>query len=131
MLDDASRIRHPRREKETKSIAILSICGFAGISNFDALSHHFKAISINQHTPIVAELYRSSVIYLFNNPLLYAIQRDILNAFGDAGFELIKYGKVKAKTKRRIEKIISTPREFVELSNDFWLDKVNSKDSDY
>lgn len=123
-LDDG-KMRHPRRvERKNQSMAIFSVCGFPERKQFKALDAHFEAISHNFHIPVVGKIYRPGVMFLFNNPLLYRQQIEILKNIRKAGFELVKNGKTNRRTERRISRKFMSHSLFADTSNWFWHDKI-------
>jgi multimeric flavodoxin WrbA/putative sterol carrier protein len=131
ICNDTKMMRHPRRiDRKNQTMALLSICGFQEKTQFKALDTHFRAIAHNFHIPLTETIYRSGVMFLFNNPLFYKTQTEILENMKKAGTELASTGKINRKTKRKIEQKITGKKEIVKMTNYFWFDKINNqKDS--
>jgi multimeric flavodoxin WrbA/putative sterol carrier protein len=128
---DTKKMRHPRRiVKKDQAMVVLSICGFQEKRQFEALERHFRAIAHNFHIPIMETVYRPGAMFLFNNPFFYKQLTEILENMKKAGTELVLTGKIRRKTKRKIERKITNKKEFIKMTNYFWFDKIaNQKDN--
>ncbi|MDR0385894.1 MAG: NAD(P)H-dependent oxidoreductase [Prevotellaceae bacterium] len=129
---DAPKTRHPRRiERKKQTMALLSICGFNEKDQFKALKTHFEAIACNFHVPLIETVLRAGAMFLFNNPFCYKMQIEILENMKKAGRELILTGKIDRKTKKQIERELAGKREYAQMTNYFWFDKItNRRNSD-
>ncbi|MDR3366365.1 MAG: NAD(P)H-dependent oxidoreductase [Prevotellaceae bacterium] len=125
ICSDTSKMRHPRRiAKKNQAMVALAICGFGEKMQLAALKKHFGAIAHNFHIPLVATIFRSGAMLLFNNPFAYKQQTEVLENVRKAGAELTLTGKIKRKTKRKIEQKIASKKEFIKMTNYFWFDKI-------
>jgi multimeric flavodoxin WrbA len=134
ICSDAKKMRHPRRiDRKNQTMTLLSICGFQEKTQFKALEMHFRAIAHNFHIPLTETVYRPGAMFLFNNPFVYKQQTEILDNMKKAGTELASTGKISRKTKRKIEQKITHRKEFVKMTNYFWVDKITNQkdDNDY
>jgi multimeric flavodoxin WrbA/putative sterol carrier protein len=125
ICSDTKKMRHPRRiDRKNQTMTLLSVCGFQEKTQFKALEAHFRAIAHNFHIPLTETIYRSGVMFLFNNPLSCKTQMEVLENTKKAGTELILTGKINRKTKKKIEQKIAGKKEFVKMTNYFWFDKI-------
>ena len=102
--------RHPSRSgRKDGKIALVSVCGFAELDNFDALITHVKAISKNEHRNYVGAILR---------PYAWAFQEadrigvkidDIIQALVDAGKQLATTGEFKEETLETISREVIPP----------------------
>ncbi|MDR2120786.1 MAG: hypothetical protein LBP64_07920, partial [Tannerella sp.] len=88
------------------------------------LDKHFRAIAHNSHIPLIGTIYRPGAMFLFNNPFACQPLTEILEHMRKAGSELTSTGKIKRKTKRKIEQKITTRKDFIRMTNYFWFDKL-------
>ena len=97
--------RHPRRSgNEGGKVALVSVCGFAEMDNFDPLVTHVKAICKNMGTE-----YAGAILRPYAWALSYADQfgvdvTDIIQAVEDAGQQLVTDGKMKEATLKTIQR---------------------------
>ena len=132
MIDGIYKVRHPRRYKhENQSMVIFSICGFFEMKNFDPVRSYFKALAHNRHTPVVAEIYRTTAVGMYGNPFVYKQLNEIIGALSKAGEEIIEYGKIKRKTNKIICQEFSRSKRDLNQINEWWNEKKGSKDINY
>lgn len=128
MMNGANSICHPiRRSKRNQSLAILSICGFPEVSNFDPVIAHFKALAHNDHRVVVGELVRPAIMYLFNNPTLLDLQLDILDQLFQAGVQLASVGSITKALQKKISRPVCTKKQFIDSANQYWTVRILEK----
>jgi multimeric flavodoxin WrbA/putative sterol carrier protein len=131
MIEGLGKTRHPRRVQKDQAMAVLSICGFIEDENFNAVRDHFRQISHNNHMPIVAEIFRSGAMYLYNQPTLFRQLTSVMDALRQAGSDVAERGQVARETQKLIaQKLTDVPTFRVEASH-FWSEKLKSTDTDY
>jgi len=115
--------RYPEDEGKHKMV-IISVCAFPEKSHFDALSYTFKKISINMEVPIVCEIFfPASMLLLSKKGARYTDK--FLKAVYSAGEEIVKKGKISAKTKEILNKEIEIPkRHFLLMANRWWKKRI-------
>jgi multimeric flavodoxin WrbA/putative sterol carrier protein len=131
MVEGPARTRHPRRVQKDRAMVVLSICGFIEDENFNAVRDHFRQISHNNHMPIVAEVFRSGAMYLYNQPILFRQLTSVLDALQQAGREVAEGGKVARKTQKLIAQQLTDGPMFRTESNHFWSEKLKNSEIDY
>lgn len=131
MIEGLRKTRHPRRAQKNQAMAVFSICGFIEDENFNAVRNHFRQISHNNHMPIVAEIFRSGAMYLYNQPTLFRQLTSVVDALRQAGREVVETGAVARKTQKLIGQKPADTSTFKIESNHFWSEKLKSKDTDY
>ncbi len=131
MVEGPEKTRHPRRERKAQSMAVLSICGFPEAENFNAVRDHFRQISHNRHTPVVAEIFRSAAMYLYGNPTLFRQLNEVVGAIEKAGTEVARSGAVSRRTRKQIEQKLAPVSVFQKEADYYWHEKIKSADADY
>ena len=131
MVDGLYKTRHPRRRKKQQAAVVFSVCGFIEMENFNAVRSHLRQISHNEHIPIVAEIFRSGGMYLYNNPLLYKKMNEILQALERAGEEVFISGKVSKKNQKIIGQKLGKIADFQKESDYFWFEKIRNNEKTY
>lgn len=113
--------RHPRRSGEKSAkVALVSVCGFAEMDNFDPLVHHIKAICKNMGNEYVGAILRPYAWALGNADRIGIDTDDIIEALEEAGKQLVIDGKFDATTLRVIEKqLLSTEIVATIISSQF------------
>ncbi|MFP4025394.1 MAG: NAD(P)H-dependent oxidoreductase [Thiohalospira sp.] len=132
MIEGMNGVRHPRKHiHKNQSMVVFSICGFWEMKNFKPVKAFFKALAHNRHCPIVGEIYRTTAIGLYDNPLQYKKLNKVLKSLESAGSELVKTGRIKKKTQKSIrQKLFRTPYD-LDRVNEWWNKKKGSKEFDY
>lgn len=132
MIEGMKRVRHPRRFiNENHTMVIFSICGFFEMINFDPVKAYFKALAHNRHTPVIAEIYRTTAVGLYGSPFNYKKLNNILVALEKAGSEIVNFGKIKRKTLRIITQKIGGEKQDLTKINEWWDERKGSKNYDY
>ena len=120
MIPGLGKTRHPRRLKKRQAMAVLSGCGFVEKKHFRAVGEHFRALAHNWHVPVVGEIYRPAVISLFNDPLCYSFQQEVLRQLEIAGEMLVRKGYIAPRIRKAIERDFISVRGFRERADYFW-----------
>lgn len=132
MIEGMNRVRHPRRYiHENHSMVVFSICGFFEMINFEPVRAYFKALAHNRHTPVIAEIYRTTAVGLYGNPFAYKMHNSILSALEKAGEEIVNLGKIKRKTHKQIHKKFIVRSNDLDRVNEWWRDSEASQNCDY
>lgn len=103
-----------------QSMFVLGCCGFPNGKLFKDVKVDFRETAHNNHTPIVGELYRSGMVYLFSNPLIYNVQKDILDGLKKCGREVVMTGKLSRKNKIKVERKLRSGGKLTSLMSYFW-----------
>ena len=103
---------HPVRHQLPK-VVVLSVAGFPEDSVFDALSFWAKTVF---KKGLLAELYRPAAESLVNS----TAKDDVLNAFEQAGKELVMQKAVSMETMQRIKQPVADAAQVRALANSFW-----------
>lgn len=132
MIEGMKRVRHPRRFiNENHTMVIFSICGFFEMINFDPVKAYFKALAHNRHTPVIAEIYRTTAVGLYGSPFNYKNLNNIIVALEKAGTEIVNQGKIKRKTLKIITQKIGGEKQDLTKINEWWDERKGSKNYDY
>jgi putative sterol carrier protein len=107
---------HPVRHQLPK-VVVLSVAGFPEDSVFDALSFWAKTVF---RKGLLAELYRPAAESLVNS----TVKDDVLNAFEQAGKELVMQKAVSMMTMQRIKQPVADAAQVRALANSFWQTMV-------
>ncbi len=92
-------IRHPGRQKKANRVALVSVCGFPEMDNFDPLVHHIKAICKNMNAKFAGAVLRPAAPALDAAKMYHPFKtRDISNAVKKAGQEFINEGMIFEET---------------------------------
>ncbi|MHA2426131.1 MAG: flavodoxin family protein [Candidatus Thorarchaeota archaeon] len=108
--------RHPVRSGRVGGkIAVLSVCGFAELDNFDSLVHHVQAIAKNEHREYIGAILRPYA-WAFEHADRFGVKiGDIIQAVIDAGEQIAKNGSMKQETLDIISKEIIPPKIVAEV----------------
>jgi len=132
MIEGMNRVRHPRRHINKKhTMVVFSICGFFEKVNFNPVKAYFKALAHNRHTPVVAQIYRTTAVGLYGNPFLFKKLNRILLSFEKAGEQLVTSGKIKRRTLQSIMQKVPSRSKNLNSINAWWNEKKGSKDYNY
>jgi len=112
------KTHHPLRHEFPKAV-FLSVAGFPEMSVFDQLSSWVRFI-FGRNERLVAEIYRPAAESL-TSPFLKAKAKDILDATGQAGREIVESLKVSQETLTRVtQDLIEDKEMFGKMANLFW-----------
>ncbi len=133
-VDGIYKTRHPKRAPKEQYLTVLSDCGFSEVETFRPMREHFKEIAHNQHLKVLDFILFPEASYIFNNPTMYDFLIKKIDLIKNAGKDLINSGKVDKKSLKYISKSSvkkSKINEWRVLSNRFWENKIEEKDTDY
>ncbi|HAF30121.1 MAG TPA: hypothetical protein DCG75_13855 [Bacteroidales bacterium] len=132
MIEGMNRVRHPRRYiHENHSMVVFSICGFFEMINFEPVRAYFQALAHNRHTPVIAEIYRTTAVGLYGNPFAFKMQRSVLNALEKAGEDIVTLGKIKRRTQKLIHQKFRVTSTDIDKVNEWWKESEGSQKNDY
>lgn len=132
MIEGINGVRHPRKYIHmNQSMVVFSICGFWEMKNFYPAKAFFKALAHNRHCPVVGEIYRTTAIGLYDNPMLFKKLNQILEALEKAGEEIVHLGKIKKATQKIIHTKLKPTANDLDRINEWWNKKKGSKAFDY
>ena len=119
--------RHPRREGSTGGrLALVSVCGFHELDNFDLLVAHVEAICRNMGREFSGAVLRP---YAKVFPFLKMRGVEVDGVYKDvhrAGVELIQDGRVSGETQARIGMDLVSREELVDGMNSFFKRSVRA-----
>lgn len=105
--------RHPSRSgKGMGKVALVSVCGFHEMDNFDPLVMHVKALCKNMNAEFVGAVLRPYAWALSALPSRGIDVSDVLDALRDAGRQLVEKGKFEEATLNTVSKELM-PQEIV------------------
>ena len=132
LIEGMNRVRHPRRYINGKhSMVIFSICGFFEKINFEPVKAYFKALAHNRHTPVVAEIYRTTAVGLYGNPFTFKKLNNIIDALERAGEQIVDIGRIKKNTLRTITQKVPGKIKDINKINEWWEEKKGNRDYNY
>lgn len=109
--------RHIKRFEKLPKVALLSVCGFYEMDNFDAVEEHVKKFTHHIQSEFAGSVLRPSSPILAMDKIFPDVVKNIKNAIEQSGVELIKNGSFSEDT---LEKITYTP-----LNKEQWLFGTN------
>ena len=116
--------RHALRENvKPGKIALLSVCGFTEMDNFDPLITHVKALSKNMNREYVGALLRPYAWIIEGGMKQGAPLGYILEAVKEAGYQLISEGKMNEETLSKAASEILPRDEVIEMIKQHYDDK--------
>lgn len=116
--------RHALRENvKNGKIALLSVCGFTEMDNFDPLITHEKALSKNMNREFVGSLLRPYAWIIEGGMNQGAPLGFILDAVKQAGFQLISEGKMSDETLATVASEILPRDEIIRMMQEYYGDK--------
>jgi hypothetical protein len=129
IIDD--HCRHPPRDilNQDGKIALVSVCGFAELDNFDPLLYHVKAMAKNMHREFAGAILRP---YAWAIPPALKMDMDLselMDALKNAGRQLIKDGQFDSDTLEMISRDI-LPRETVVEFLNAWISESLERNTD-
>lgn len=123
--------RHPSRGPwaAMRRVALVSVCGFPEIDNFDPLVAHVKAICRNMHAEFAGAVLRPAAPMFpalpTIHPLFFKI-RAVAKAIGRAGREFALGNRIADETRQAAAAEIVTREQYREQVNR-WFDKELKK----
>lgn len=119
--------RHPKRDFVKRSqVALVSVCGFHELDNFDPLIQHMKAICKNIYAEYTGAILRPH-IGAYSQLMNTDLTKDIPKAIENAGYELIQKGKMCQNTLESIQRELIPREQYVDITNDHFQKAIDSK----
>lgn len=116
--------RHALRENvKPGKLALLSVCGFTEMDNFDPLVAHVKAISKNMNREFLGSVLRPYAWIIDPAQKQGADLRDILEAVREAGRQLVSDGKMDQETLATIAREIIPRDQVIQIMQQSFGDK--------
>jgi len=116
--------RHSLRENaKPGKIALLSVCGFTEMDNFDPLITHVKALSKNMNREFVGSLLRPYAWIIEPGMKQGAPLGFILDAVKQAGYQLVSEGKMREETLTTVASEIVPRDEVIKLMQQYYGEK--------
>lgn len=114
--------RHVFRQKGPKKrVALVSVCGFPELDNFDPLVTHIKAVCRNMDAEFAGALLRPAAPMFPEiptiHPLFFKI-RAVTNAIKKAGTELVRDGKISNETSNKASADIISKEQYFKVVNE-------------
>lgn len=114
--------RHIFRQEEAKRcVALVSVCGFPELDNFDPLVEHVKAICRNFNAAYAGAVLRPAAPMLPEIPTihpLYFKMRALSKAIEKAGFEFAREGKISDATAKETSADIISREQYFKIVNE-------------
>jgi len=116
--DESGETRHVERHKRKHKIVVISNCGYPEQEQFQALGLLFRRIARNEHSELIAEIYRGEGPLLqINDKELEPIIQVYKETLKKAGREVVKNLKLSEETSTELEKPLIPYNEYVKLIN--------------
>lgn len=116
-------LRHPTKKSAIKNIALVSVCGFTELDNFDPLLMHVKAICRNMNAAFAGAVLRPAAPMLPYIPTIHPLffkLRSLSKAIERAGGEFARTGHISEEVQTAVSvEIISKERYFKEANKHF------------
>jgi len=111
-------IRHPARFKHPSRLALVSVCGFPEMDNFDPLVHHIKAICKNMNAQFAGAVLRPAAPALDAAKIYHPFKtHDISNAIKKAGQEFVRDGEISGETSKTISMELFSAEDYKKEAN--------------
>lgn len=119
-------IRHPSRHGHTQRAALLSVCGFIEMDNFDPLVHHMQAICKNMNADYAGAVLLPAApawdAVKFLHPFKF---RKVKAAIRTAGEQFVTLGSIREDTTQLIAQPLITTEQYVEAANKEFKKKID------
>ncbi|MFA4873842.1 MAG: NAD(P)H-dependent oxidoreductase [bacterium] len=114
-------LRHAAREGSPKRIALVSVCGFWELENFDPLVAHMQAICRNMNAEYAGAVLRPAAPMMPYAKLLHPFKMHAVNkAFEKAGLEFARAGKISGETAAAASAEIISRESYIEQGNKYF-----------
>lgn len=111
--------RHPKRDSSPTRVALVSVCGFPEMDNFDPLVTHIRAICKNMNAQFAGAVLRPAAPGLDAAAIYHPFKtRDIINAVKKAGIEFVREGIISEETTKACAAEIFTSEQYFEKANE-------------
>jgi multimeric flavodoxin WrbA len=119
--------RHPvRNGVRTRSVALVSNCGFWEMDNFDPLVAHLQAVCRNLGVPFAGALLRPHGGAM--RPMLGAgmVLDDVFDAAREAGRQFGREGVIAPETQRAVSRELLPRDRYIETVNAFFRERLEA-----
>ena len=111
-------IRHPARFRHPSKIALVSVCGFLEMDNFDPLVHHIKAICKNMNAVFAGAVLRPAAPALDAAKIYHPFKsHGISNAIKKAGIEFVRDGIISDETLETCSTDLFSAEQYLKEAN--------------
>jgi len=111
-------IRHSIRQNSPSRIALVSVCGFPEIDNFDPLIHHIQAICRNMNAEYAGAVIRPAAPALKAASVYHPFKTHAVStAVKKAGQEFIQNGKISDETSKAVAAELFSIEEYMKVAN--------------
>lgn len=116
--------RHPLRDGvKAGRVALVSVCGFTEMDNFDPLVKHVKALGKNMNREYVGAVLRPVAWSLTTAEQEGTNVEDIRGAISEAGFQLVTDGSMKEETLATVSREIFPREHVLKMMESYFGDK--------
>jgi len=122
IFNKQGRCRHPSRHSRMPDLALLAVCGFYEVDNFDILVKWLKAAGQNAHMPLRAALLRPHAHALKGKSRFAAIDQS-LQAVEEAASQLVTSGKVSKKLLKAVSEPVMPKPMFLAAARNWWKEE--------
>ena len=119
ILERDGRCIHPSRHQNMPALAVAATCGFWGRKNFGPLVAHLEALSLDQHTPLLAFMPRPDSLSLMD-PDGRNEMAGVADSLAEAGQSLIERGSIPPKLLDEVCKPLLARSRYLELGKNWW-----------
>lgn len=108
-----NHMRHPSRLGKLSRVALVSVCGFPEMDNFDPMVRHIKAICKNMNARFSGAVLRPAAPALDAAAKYHPFKtHDISNAIKKAGEEFVRDGEISNETSKIISTELFSPEDY-------------------
>ncbi|MBD3369854.1 flavodoxin family protein [Candidatus Fermentibacteria bacterium] len=126
-IDEGGECAHDMRSGRSPLIAVVSNCGFAGMSHFQVLRLLFRRVARNLRSKVVAEIYRDmGGLLTARSILLKPLRASYKKNLRKAGREVVENGGISDITQHKLQRPLIPRKKYVEAVNK-QFDKTLSK----
>jgi len=112
---------HPNRRSQKRRNVLFSVCGFPEVSHFDSLVGMFQKMWSHPDRVMVGKVLRPAAESLPRARHIGPVFNKIMDAFRQAGRELVELGWIREETELDIQTpVFDDPRTVRDLGNAFW-----------
>ncbi len=126
--DRGEGLIHPLRRAFPDKLALLSVCGYPGLHNFDPLVLHMERIAGNLHAALTGKLLRPAVFSCLMTSKYPERIKEIMDATREAGEELVRHGRISEAAMHAAAADICSVEELKQTANAYWDRELNRPD---
>jgi len=119
--------RHVPNVAKKRNVALISVCGFYELDNFDPLITHIKAICRNLDADYAGAVLRPQAPMLPEIPTIHPLffkLRAIKKAIARAGNEFATVGKISDEAMRDSSQAVVSKEMYLEKTNEYFDKKL-------